>query len=244
MAPIKSMADDQEFKTSKVFVSKTELPDKNKTLVGFGIDEEYVNEAGKTVKPTARSVMSKLAQINALLSAVESKIPITINAKDENNKDVYLKADLWSQSRISSRGLAYRDYKMKIELQPEIRNKAGELMQDAQVLYATKREGGYAFDKNNDTSLINKFGAMCAKGVSYNLSAHNNSTLQKYPKLMQLIDGIEKFANVEIGYIKQQGTIVKSITPISVDKDGTQKEGESKLVDLAKGGIRDMGHEI
>lgn len=75
MAPIKSMADDQEFKTSKVFVSKTELPDKNKTLVGFGIDEEYVNEAGKTVKPTARSVMSKLAQINALLSAVESKFP-------------------------------------------------------------------------------------------------------------------------------------------------------------------------
>ena len=61
---------------------------------------------------------------------------------------------------------------------------------------------------------------------------------------MQLIDGIEKFANVEIGYIKQQGTIVKSIAPISVDKDGTQKEGESKLVDLAKGGIKDMEREI
>lgn len=213
--------------TSKVFVSKTELPDQDKTLIGFGSLNEY---EGKT--PTPNGVMGRISQINNFLNAVDAgKVPITIHGKDENNKDVFMKADCWTKAKVADNGMPYRMYKMSIELQPEKRNEVGELVQEKQVLYATKREGGYSFDQNNDEALKNKFEQIVSRGVDFGLSAQHNKTLENYPSLMAVVNKIEKSAQVDLAFVKQKGVMVSDITPIG--QNGEVKQGEKIMLNNA-----------
>lgn len=237
MANFNQEAEQKEF-ISKVLVTKTELPandERNKsgvdkTLVGFGRVDEYTNDKGELEKPNARAVMAKVANVNKFLSAVgENNMPLQISAKD-GEKDVYMKANCFTDSGISKNGNAYRWYKMAFELQPEIKNEAGEITQQKQTIYATKGNGGYSFDENNDKALINKFNALVANGVSINLAASRNDTLKEHQGLMNALGQFEKSAVFEVGSMKQQGAYIKGFTEL--DNSGKEK-GMQKVLDIA-----------
>ena len=237
MANFNQEAGQKEY-ISKVLVSKTELladdprnkSGVDKTLVGFGRVDEYTNENGSVEKPNARSVMSKVANVNKFLTALgESNMPLQLQAKD-GEKDTYIKASCFTDSGISKSGNAYRWYKMAFELQPEIKNEAGEITQQKQTLYATKGEGGYSFDKNNDPALIEKFNNLIQNGVSVNLLASKNETLKEHTGLMNALNQFEKSAIFEVGSMKQQGAYIKGFTELDA---GGKEKGMQKVLNIA-----------
>lgn len=101
-----------------------------------------------------------------------------------------------------------------------------ENIQNSQKLYATKRQGGYQFDERSEKELVDKFNSYLSRGTKFTLSAANNKTLDKYPKLKETINQIDKSTNIGIDFVKMQGAVIKNITPI--DRDGGV--GETKQV--------------
>ena len=142
---------------------------------------------------------------------------------------------------------------MAIEIQPEIRNEQGELVQNSQKIYATKGQAGvkgYSFDKNNDPALLAKFNDTIKDGVYINLHAQNNTTLEKYPQLMNALNQnllrrifiMKKTfkkalvpdkggAQFEVAFVKQQGAVLTENVKL-YDNEGKEK-GAAKLVQEA-----------
>lgn len=204
----------------------------DKTIIGFGSLNEYNGE-----KPNARDVLYKINQIDTFLKAVKAdKIPLTLKTKDYDGMDVFMKADAYFQTGISKEGMAYSYNKIAIELQPEKRAEAGELIQNAEKLYATKSKDGYAFDKNSDLDLICKFNKFIEQGVEFTLSANKNSTLERYPELMSAIKQIQKSANFEIDFEKGRGAYIKSIqTPVEKKMGEQEISGTEQILNMAQG---------
>lgn len=200
------------------------------TIVGFGGLKPYEKD-GKEIKPGARDAFYKISNIDNFLKAVDAdKIGIDIKGKDQNNQDTFMRADAFYQSGIGKNGKAYGFNKICITLQEEERNQANEIIKSAQKLYATKGMNGYSFDKNCDNKLIDKFNAQIQNGCDFTLSAKKDSTLQNYPQLMETVDKIKGgSAMVEIDFVKTQGAVLKSITPI----DNSGNLGEQKILKQA-----------
>lgn len=215
-------------------VNKEGNPTPEKTLVSFGGVNEYTKDNGEVEKPNARRVMAEIANVNNFLKAVDAeKIPLTLAAKD---KEIYMKADVYQQSGVAKDGMPYRFNKMAIELQPEIRNEQGELVQNSQKIYATKGQAGvkgYSFDKNNDPALLAKFNDIIKDGVYINLHAQNNTTLEKYPQLMNALNQVpdKGGAQFEVAFVKQQGAVLTENVKL-YDNEGKEK-GAAKLVQEA-----------
>ena len=179
-----------------VFVTTGKYADKKtgeqKTLVGFGSLNEYEGQ-----KPNAKDVFYKISEIDTFLKAVKAdKIPVNMSVKNEVGESIFMKADAYYQTGISKEGMAYGFSKIAIELQPEKRSETGELIQNAEKLYATKGKDGYSFDKNSDMELVAKFNKLISEGVEFTLSATKNDTLAKYPKLMEAINQIDHSSSI------------------------------------------------
>lgn len=221
------VGNDMSKSDATVYVTVGRMPEQDKTIVGFGKLEKYTDKNGVEQVPGARDFFYKMQEVNNFLKAANAdKIPIQLAGQNERGENVYMKADCYYVSGTSKQGLAYGFNKISIELQPEMRNEAGELIQDSQKLYATKRQGGYQFDERSEKELVDKFNSYLSRGTNFTLSATNNKTLDKYPKLKETINQIDKSANVGIDFVKMQGAVIKNITPI--DKDGGV--GETKQV--------------
>ena len=233
----------EQSNVAKVAVFKTNMeagvnekgdPAPAKTLVSFGSVSEYTKENGEIEKPNARRVMSEIANINNFLKSVDAeKIPLTIAT---NDKQTYMTADVYQQSGVSKDGMPYRFNKMAIEIQPEIRNEQGELVQNSQKIYATKGQAGvkgYSFDKNNDPALLEKFNNLINDGIYLNLKAQNNSTLEKYPQLMNALNQVPEKggARFEVAFVKQQGAVLTENIQI-LTSDG-KEQGAAKLIQEA-----------
>lgn len=206
--------------------------DPNKTIIGFGSLKPYEDKI-----PNAREALYKINQIDTFLKAVDAdKIPLTIRGQNPNGEDVFMKADAYYQTGIAKDGTAYGFNKIAIELQPEKRNEAGELIQASEKLYATKGKGGYAFDKNCDPELIAKFNKSLESGADFTLSATKNETLSKYPKLMEAVGRIQKSANFELDFEKGKGAyIVSVVSPVEKSATGQEISGTKQMLDLAAG---------
>lgn len=204
--------------------------DPNKTIIGFGSIKPYEDKT-----PNARDVLYKINQVDAFLKAVEAdKIPLTIKGQNQDGNDMFMKADAYYQTGIAKDGTAYGFNKIAIELQPEKRNEAGELIQNSEKLYATKGKDGYAFDKNCDPELIAKFNKSIENGADFTLSANKNETLSKYPKLMEAVGHIQKSANFEIDFEKGKGAYISSVVS-PVEKNRQEISGAKQILDLASG---------
>ena len=220
-------------KISSVYVSvgtSTNKQGDSLTIVGFGGLQPYEKD-GKEIKPGAKEAFAKIANIDSFLKAVDAnKLSIDIKGKDKNNQDVFMKAAAFYQSGIGNNGKAYGFNKICITLQEEEKNQANEIIKSAQKLYATKGMNGYSFDKNCDNKLIDKFNAQIQNGCNFTLSAKKDSTLQNYPQLIEAVDKIKGgSAMVEIDFVKTQGAVLKSITPI----DNSGNLGEQKILKQA-----------
>ncbi|MBZ7978529.1 MULTISPECIES: hypothetical protein [unclassified Campylobacter] len=209
-----------------VFVTSGKVGD-DKTIIGFGSLQEYEGQ-----KPNARDVFNKINSIDAFLKSVDAdKIPLNLKVGNKETGETYMKADAYYQKGISKDGKAYAFNKIAIEIQPEKRNEAGELMQNAEKLYATKTKEGYAFDKTNDDAIIDKFNSLIKDGVDFTLSATKNTTLEKYPNLMQVVNKIDKSANIEIDFVQSQGAVIKSIQSPAGNK---LESGTEQIMNYAK----------
>ncbi len=213
---------------TSVFVTAGKFKDDkgvDKTIIGFGSQEAYKGNA-----VNAKNVFYSVGQINNFLKAVDaSKIPITIKATDNEDKATYIKANAYYHTGVSKDGKAYGFNKIAFELQPEKKNKAGEITQEAQKIYATKGKQGYAFDKNSNQTLLDKFTKAIEKSAEFSLASTNNKTLERYPQLMSVVKDIDKSAKVNLGFVKTQGVVIKSIDPI--EKGG--KTGSAKIISQA-----------
>lgn len=228
-----ALAENTEKKTNSVYVSAGSSVSKQGetlTIVGFGGLSPYEKD-GKEIQPGARDAFYKMQKIDGFLKATNAdKIPIDIKGKDHNGQDAFMKADIYYQTGTSRSGKAYGFNKICITLQEEERNEQNEVVKSAQKLYATKGKNGYTFDKNCDDKLIDKFNSQIEKGCDFTLSAKKDSTLEKYPELKETIDKIKGgSAMVEIDFVKMQGAVIKSVTPI--DKSGNL--GEQKILNQA-----------
>nr|WP_314997914.1 hypothetical protein [uncultured Campylobacter sp.] len=216
-----------------VFVTTGKYADKKtgeqKTLVGFGSLNEYEGQ-----KPNAKDVFYKISEIDTFLKAVKAdKIPVNMSVKNEAGENIFMKADAYYQTGISKEGIAYGFSKIAIELQPEKRSETGELIQNAEKLYATKGKDGYSFDKNSDMELVAKFNKLISEGVEFTLSATKNDTLAKYPKLMEAINQIDKSAKFEIDFEKNRGAFIKSVQSPAIKTNSTEAEiasGEKMII--------------
>lgn len=213
----------------KVFVTTGKV-DASKTIVGFGSLKEYDG-----IKPGAKDAFYKINEIDTFLKALEAdKIPLNIACKNEAGEHVYMKADAYYQTGVSKDGKAYGFNKIAIELQPERRNEAGELEQEAQKLYATKGKDGYSFDKNSPDELIAKFNNLVSNGADFTLAATKNETLNRYPNLMQAISQIDKSAIFELDFEKGKGAFIKSITtPITKNAEAELGQGAKIIMNEA-----------
>lgn len=231
-----SIETNEQSNVAKVAVFKTQIQtdETKKTLVSFGSIQEYKNENGEIQKPNARRVMSEIANVNNFLKSVDAeKIPLTIATNDKQN---FMSVDVYQQSGVSKDGMPYRFHKMAIELQPEIRNEQGELVQNSQKIYATKGQAGvkgYSFDKNNDPALLEKFNNLIKDGVYLDLKAQKNSTLEKYPQLMNALNQVPDKGGVqfEVAFVKQQGAVLTENIKI-LSSDGME-QGAAKLIQEA-----------
>ena len=218
-------------KKVNVFVTAGAVQNEDKTIVGFGALKPYEKE-GNTINPGARDVLYKISQVDSFLKAVEAnKIGIDIKGIDKNDNASYMKANVNFFTGTTPSGKAYGFNKIIITVQPELKTEKGEIIQEAQKLFATKGQKGYAFDNNCDEKLIKKFNLAIENGADFTLAAKHNSTLEKYPKLMEVVNEIKgRSANVELDFVKQQGVVIKSIK--LNDKSGNEI-GEAKLTNHA-----------
>lgn len=204
---------------SHLFVTSGKTPD-GKQIVGFGSLNPYEKE-GKEKAPTARDVFYKVDAIDGFLKAVDAdRIPLTLKGKDNEGKDLFMKADAFYTQGTAQSGVAYGVNKISIEIGEE-------------RLYASKFSGQetYAFDnaeKNKD--LIAKFNKSIEKGVDITLSATKEETLSKYPKLIDTIKQIDKSAYVEIDYVKGQGAVLKGVSKEKPAKEQEAQDPEKKNV--------------
>lgn len=231
-----SIETNEQSNTAKIAVFKTQIQtdETKKTLISFGGIQEYTKDNGQIEKPNARRVMSEIANVNNFLKSVNAEnIPLTIAT---NDKQTHMTADVYQQSGVSKDGMPYRFNKMAIEIQPEIRNEQGELVQNSQKIYATKGQAGvkgYSFDRNNDPALLEKFNNLIKDGVYLNLKAQKDSTLEKYPQLMNAINQVpdKGGAQFEVAFVKQQGVVLTENIKI-LSNDG-KEQGAAKLIQEA-----------
>lgn len=225
-------------KPSSVFITAGEVQGQDKTIVGFGSYKPYENEKG-TMVPTAKDVFYKIQNIDNFLKAVDAnKIGVDIKGTDKDGNATYMKADTGFFTGVGSNGKAFGFNKITITVQPEKTNEAGEVIQEAQKLYATKGKKGYAFDNNCDDKLIKKFNQAIEGGVDFTLSAKHNQTLEKYPQLMNIVNEVKgRSANVELDFVKEQGVVIKSVN--LNDKSGNAI-GEAKLANHATAQQKDF----
>lgn len=206
-----------------------------KTLVGFGKIEpnEYnQNEVG------GRETLYKMSTVSSFLKSVDAnQIGMTLKGQDKDGEAKYMKASSYLQQGIAKSGAPYKFNKIKIELEPAVTKtdeKTGEVITitPAQNLYATKYGNkGYEFDlPEKNSELIDKFNKIIKNGVEFSLSANKDKTLENYPKLNETLKQIDKSAIANIEFVKGEGAILKSLTPL--DKDG-KTTGEDKLVNKA-----------
>lgn len=204
----------------------------NLTIVGFGSLNPYEKD-GKINEPCARDAFHKLSQIKNFLDATEAtKVGVNIQGKDKDDQTVYMRADFDYKTGISKAGRAFGFNKIYITLQPEKTNEANEIVQSAQKLYATKGRNGYSFDKNCDPELIKKFNSLIKKGANFTLAATHEQTLNKYPKLQEMLENVrDSSGNFQIDFVKEQGAVIAGFTPTDKNKSGNL--GENKIIETA-----------
>lgn len=201
---------------SKVFVSKHEDKENNKTIVGLGSVRPYTNEQGENVPVSFTEVMGKINNADNFVKGMEmTKMPLTLKVNLNNEKKDFYTAFLYEKSGTSEKtGQTFNFKKMRINLRDEIKNDAGEIIQRAESVFLTKNQRGvkgYSMDSTNDKALMEEFmGAIKNGGVEIQLSVQKNETLEQYPKFKNFIDKIpnNQAAIVPYQIYKTQGIIV------------------------------------
>lgn len=202
---------EQTKKPTSVFVTVTRYPEKDQTFVGFGslTPHEKNKEIG------AKDAFHKLQAIDSFLKALDAnQIPLNIKGRNKDGKDMFMKADCYVNSGVSKNGDSYYLRKIAIEVQREVRNEAGEVIQAAQKLYATKGDNGYAFDKNCDPAIKAKFNESIKEGASFSLAATKNDTLAKYQNLTNFINQVDRPVSVELNFQKGVGVSIDKVVAL------------------------------
>ena len=208
-------------KNPTVYVNVSRFPEKNQTFVGFGSLSPYENnkEIG------AKDAFYKIQAIDSFLKALDAdKIPLNIKGRDPEGKEMFMKADCYVNSGVSKNGDAYHIRKIAIEVQREERNEAGEIIQNAQKLYASKGENGYAFDKNCDPAIKAKFNAAIKDGASFSLAAVKNDTLGKYPQLTNFINQVNEPVVAELNFQKGVGVTIGKVSLVEPKEQNFQAQ--------------------
>lgn len=112
---------------------------------------------------------------------------------------------------------------MAITIRPELKNEAGEIIQQQERIFATKNRNGvkgYSFDATNNPALEKEFLNNIAKGFNLGLVAEKNETLAKNPKLMEIVDKIpdRSAATMNYDFVKQQGIVIMPDTMRVIEK--------------------------
>lgn len=246
MADFDRTENTSEKKLATIFISKTELPDKGKTLIGFGMERPYEKD-GKQLEIGAIKAFYAIENAKNFLTGVDCKNhPVKIECGLQNEKKSYYTASTWIHNGINEKtGQAYSLHKMAITIRPEIKNQeTGEILQQQERIFATKNRNGvkgYSFDTTNDKALEKEFINNIAKGFNLGLATEKNETLAKNPKLMEIIDKIPDRSAVTMNYdfVKQQGIVIlpetmKAISK-SVDKGAAILSSELKQEQKSQG---------
>lgn len=211
-------------KLATIFISKTELREQNKTLIGFGMERPY-EKNGKEIEIGAVNVFYAIENARNFLNGVECKNhPVKIECGLQNEKHTYYTASTWIHNAVNAKtGQPYSLHKMAITIRPEIKNEAGEITQQQERIFATKNRNGvkgYSFDATNDQALEKEFIKNIAKGFNIGLVAEKNETLSKNPKLMEIINKIpdRSAATMNYDFVKQQGIVIIQDTMKLIDK--------------------------
>lgn len=224
MADFDRTEDGGEKKLATIFISKTELPEKNKTLIGFGMERPYEKD-GKEVELGAVKAFYAIENARNFLNGVECRNhPVKIECGLQNEKHTYYTASTWIHNGVNSKtGQSYALHKMAITIRPELKNEAGEIIQQQERIFATKNRNGvkgYSFDATNNPALEKEFLNNIAKGFNLGLVAEKNETLAKNPKLMEIVDKIpdRSAATMNYDFVKQQGIVIMPDTMRVIEK--------------------------
>ena len=245
MADFDRTENGNEKNLATIFISKTELPEQNKTLIGFGMERPYEKD-GKEIELGAVKAFYAIENARNFLNGVDCRNhPVKIECGLQNEKHTFYTASTWIHNGINDKtGQAYSLHKMAITIRPEIKNEAGEIVQQQERIFATKNRNGvkgYSFDVTNDSALEKEFLSNISKGFNLGLVAEKNETLAKNPKLMEIVNKIPDRSAVTMNYdfVKQQGIVVlpetmKAVTK-SVSKGAEILNGEFKQEQKSQG---------